>query len=105
MLALLAMPVVKFAQRLVRFPCCREDDSLILAEAADQPIAWDQLAQGPRIDIAARNMLRAPNLAGRVSSLCCPLAGRQVCQLAFQKDKTLAQVVVQIPLRWVELES
>src|SRR5687767_5133186 len=81
---------------LIRLEGRGEDQLFVAAENADEAIARHQRAERARVDVGAWDVLRAPDLAGRVARLFRPVAGRHPFEFAVEEDKALAEVVVDV---------
>src|SRR5262245_22473951 len=84
-------------QFLVRLERRGEDQFLVAAEAADQPVARFERADRTRVDIVHRHAGAGPDLPRNVPRLLRPrLDIAHARELAVEKDEALGQVIVDV---------
>src|SRR5207245_7061336 len=90
-------------QFLVRFPGGGENPLLVTTETANQAIARDAWIERTRVHVSSRDILRTPDLSGRVARLRGPWFGWHSRQFAVEKNKAFRHVgVIVLGLRRAE---
>ena len=74
---------------LVRLPGGRQDATIIITKAANQPVARGQRTQRTRVHVGSRNAGGRPDLPGHIARRRRPVPGRHPLQPPLEKEERL----------------